>query len=209
MKITALAGGRVRTPAWIGADSALSFADPGLTRGYVRGGNILIENWARRFDISWYNQFSSKRTKGVIFNSTGEERWGGKAISKYTITSQTETSNPNITRHAPHQRFKTIWTLWKLENKCWFVRKDGVDFLQNSQPCNNLVSNTLWWPRVADPLSCPVINTFSATQTLTWTQFVQTYPTTSELPLNIICTQMKFFQITRNLNCPVMILGTF
>ena len=33
---------------------------------------------------------------------------------------------------------------------------------------------TLRWPRVADPLSHPVINTFSATHSLTWTQFVQT-----------------------------------
>ena len=98
-----------------------------------------------RLDISWYNQFSSKRTKGVIFNSTGEERWGGKAISKYTITSQTETSNPNITRHAQHQRQIKIENKWRetTSHKLVLGRKDRGGFLQNSQPCNNLVSNTL------------------------------------------------------------------
>ena len=146
MKITALLSGRVRTPAWIGADSALSFADPGSTWGYVRGKKYSDPKpRVMRLDISWYNQFSSKRTKGVIFNSTGEERWGGKAISKYTITSQTETSNPNITRHAPHQRQIKIENKWRetTAHKLVLGRKDRGGFLQNSQPCNNLVSNTL------------------------------------------------------------------
>ena len=163
-----------------------------------------------RLDISWYNQFSSKRTKGVIFNSTGEERWGGKAISKYTITSQTETSNPNITRHAPHQRQIKIENKWRetiAQKLVWEERIEEAFYKILSLAI--IWYQTLWWPRVADPLNYPVINTFSATQTLTWTQFVQTYPTNSELPLNIICTQMKFLQITRNLKCPVMILGNF
>ena len=128
-----------------------------------------------RLDISWYNQFSSKRTKGVIFNSTGEERWGGKAISKYTITSQTETSNPNITRHAPHQR------QIKIENKWRETTAQKLDWEERIEEAFYKILSlaiiwyqTLWWPRVADPLNYPVINTFSATQTLTWTQFVQT-----------------------------------
>ena len=33
---------------------------------------------------------------------------------------------------------------------------------------------SVWIARVADPLTHPVINTFSATHSLTWTQFVQT-----------------------------------
>ena len=166
---------------WTGENSGMNRSWLGIVFRWPRpdlghsekGRNILTQNM--RLNISWYNQFSSKRTKGVIFNSTGEERWGGKAISKYTITSQTETSNPNITRHAPHQRQIKIENKWRetiAQNLVWEGRVEEAFYKILSLAI--IWYQTLWWPRVADPLNYPVINTFSATQTLTWTQFVQT-----------------------------------
>ena len=167
---------------WTGENSGMNRSWLGIVFRWPRlnlrlrekGRNILIQN-SMRLNISWYNQFSSKRTKGVIFNSTGEERWGGKAISKYTITSQTETSNPNITRHAPHQRQLKIENKWRetiAQNLVWEGKIEEAFYKILSLAI--IWYQTLWWPRVADPLNYPVINTFSATQTLTWTQFVQT-----------------------------------